>query len=155
MNATAASPDAGSPAFQALLQRLVAQHGFAPLGETDFDAWAAAPGHAVVLFLEDPVRYPECWDMAVVLPELLKSLPGRLRAGLLAPQQARALQPRFGFKRWPAAVFLQDGGYVGAIEGMLDWQPFLQEMRAMLARPVSRAPSIGIAVKAADAPSCH
>jgi hydrogenase-1 operon protein HyaE len=54
----------------------------------------------------------------------------------------------------PALLFLRDGAYVGVIEGLRDWSEFVAEVRQMLAAPVSRPPSIGIAVTAAQS-GCH
>lgn len=147
--------DAGSNALAGLMRRLEQENGFAALDANTFDAYVAAPGNSVVLFLDDPVRYPEAWDVAVVLPEVLKAFAATLRAGMLGPEEARKLQPRFGFSRWPALVFLRGGEYVGTIEGMLDWEPFVRQVAQMLEKPTGRAPTIGIAVRNASASGCH
>ncbi|PIV76734.1 MAG: hydrogenase, partial [Rhodocyclales bacterium CG17_big_fil_post_rev_8_21_14_2_50_68_7] len=69
---------------------------------------------------------------------------------------ARRLAPRYGFGIWPALVFLRDGGYVGVIEGMRNWQEYRREVAAMLDRPVRRAPVPGAAVRAEGvAGTCH
>ncbi len=39
----------------------------------------------------DPVQYPECLDVAVVLPELLRAFPGRFRAGIPAVEMEPAV----------------------------------------------------------------
>ena len=143
-------------AFVALTKRLTERHGFARLDEAAFEAFAAGAGDRVVLFAEDPARVPETWDVAVVLPEVLKTLGKRLHAGVLDVTSARKIAPRFGFRTWPALVFLRDGGYVGTIEGMRDWDMYLAEVSAMLGKPVGRAPSVGITVCAESAPhACH
>lgn len=139
-------------AFVALTERLAERHGFDRLDEAAFEAFAAGAGDRVVLFAEDPARVPETWDVAVVLPEVLKTLGKRLHAGVLDIASARRLAPRFGFRTWPALVFLRDGGYVGTIEGMRDWGVYLAEVSAMLGKPVGRAPCIGITVCAESAP---
>jgi hydrogenase-1 operon protein HyaE len=144
-----------APTLAALGQRLTAR-GFAAIDATGFDAYAgAAPGDAVVLFAEDPGKVPETWDFAVILPEVLKEQT-TLRAAFLLPEAARQIQPRYGFRTWPALLFLRDGGYVGVIEGIRDWAELQREVAAMLARPVSRPPTLGIAVRS-DAPdsTCH
>ena len=142
--------------FDALMGRLAERNGFARLDAGNFEAFAAGPGDRVVLFAEDPVRVPETWDVAVVLPEVLKSLGGRLQAGVLDIDSARRLAPSYGLRVWPALVFLREGGYVGAIEGMRDWDVYLREMSAMLEKPVGSAPTVGIAVRAEGvAGACH
>lgn len=138
-----------------LLSRLVERHGLPPLDETSLDAFAAAPGLNLIFFPEDPERVPESWDVASILPDLLKSLPEPCRAGVVPPFSGRLLRGRYGFKRWPALVFLRDGGYLGAIEGMKDWAAFVADARAILARPASRPPlGIDIPVEGGSA-SCH
>lgn len=143
-------------AFAVLLDRFEKLHGFARLDEAGFEEFAAASGDCVVLFAEDPARVPETWDVAVVLPEVLKGLDGRLRAGVLDMASARRLAPRYGFGTWPALVFLRDGAYVGVIEGMRDWAVYRREVFAMLDKPAGRAPTLGVAVRAEGASgACH
>jgi hydrogenase-1 operon protein HyaE len=51
---------------------------------------------------------------------------------------------------------LADGKYVGAIDGLRNWQEYLDELGALLAAPPTRAPSIGIAVAGeGDGRHCH
>jgi hydrogenase-1 operon protein HyaE len=138
-----------------LLDRLVAQAAATVLDPATFDAWAAEPGHALLVFTEDPVLYRETLDLAVIVPELAAALPGRFRTGVLLPVPARAIAGRYGFRRWPALVLLKDGRYVGAIDGLRDWQVYLDEMAALLAAEPVRPPSIGIAVTAAGEPPGH
>ena len=139
--------------FPALLDRLVAQRGLADLAAEDFDAFAQAPGEAVVLLVEDPERGGEHWDLAVIFCDLLAAAGGGLRTGLLRPEAAVRFQPRFGINRLPALLFLRDGGYVGALEGLRDWSEFVSACREMRKRPLGRVPGIAIAV--ASSSGCH
>ncbi len=145
-------------ALHPLLARLASSLD-APVLEADaFDVWASQGGRALVVFTEDPVLYRETLDLAVIVPELAAAFPGRFRTALLLQAAARVIAPRYGFRRWPALVLLQEGRYVGAIDGLRDWQEYLEEMNRLLAAQPTRPPSIGIAVKAAgqgDAPACH
>jgi hydrogenase-1 operon protein HyaE len=153
---TAAAPRQRHP----LLERLIGQLGAPTLDAANFDAWTEQPGAALLVFTEDPVMYRETLDLAVIVPELAQALPGRFRTGVLLPAAARAIAPRYGFRRWPALVLLKDGRYVGAIDGLRDWQDYLDELTRLLAAEPTRAPSIGIAVAAAGTDSsspagCH
>jgi hydrogenase-1 operon protein HyaE len=142
--------------FDKLLERLRAQSRIVLLDEEGLESFVMQGGDGVVLFMQEPDQQPETWDVAVILPEVLKLFAGRLRAGIVQPELARQNKARFGITRWPALVFVRDGGYVGAIEGMRDWQEYAREIGAMLEKPVGRAPSVGIPVMAADSStSCH
>jgi len=145
-------------ALHPLLARLVQQTAAAVLGPDTFDAWAGQPGAAMVVFAEDPDRSKETLDMAVIVPELHAARAGGFRVALLPPDTARALAPRYAFARWPAFVILRDGHYVGAVDGIRDWDVYVAELDRLLAAEPTRPPTVGIPVIAAGAsasPSCH
>jgi len=157
MNASIAPP-ATLPALHPLLARLVAQTGAAVLELEAFDAWSNAPGAAMLVFAEDPERYKETLDLAVIVPELHAARAKQFRVALLTPAAARALAPRYGFARWPAFVMLRDGNYVGAVDGLRDWDVYIGELDRLLAAKPSRPPTVGIVVKPAGdsaPPACH
>jgi hydrogenase-1 operon protein HyaE len=143
-----------APTLAALSERLCAR-GFAALDATSFDEFAGVAGNAVVLFADDPIRGGETWDVAVVLPEVLRGMATPVRAGFLLPDAARLVQPRYGFGTWPALLFLRDGDYVGVIEGMRDWDVYQREIEEMLVKPTTRPPALGIAVRGGDASDKH
>jgi hydrogenase-1 operon protein HyaE len=151
-------PVASAAALHPLLTRLVAQTGAAVLDPETFDAWANRPGAAMVVFAEDPERFKETLDLAVIVPELHASRPQQFRVALLPTAAARALAARFGFLRWPAFVMLRDGQYLGAVDGIRDWDVYVNELDRLLAAAPSRPPTVGIPVNAAGesaSPSCH
>jgi hydrogenase-1 operon protein HyaE len=100
-----------------LLARLSAGFGFRTLDAADFDTLGAGSGHVLLVFTEDPERYRETLDLAVIVPELTREFSGRFAVVVLLPEAARAIAPRYGFRRWPAVVLLRNGDYVGAIDG--------------------------------------
>lgn len=141
-----------------LLARLCAALEAPLVDANGFDAWAAQQGAALVVFTEDPVLYRETLDLAVIVPELAQAFPGHFRTAVLLQAAARAIAPRYGFRRWPALVLLKDGRYVGAIDGLRDWTDYVAELDRLLAASPTRPPSVGIAVMAAghgNSPSCH
>jgi len=145
-------------AVHPLIERLCATLAAPLLDAAGFDAWTNAAGHALAVFTEDPAQHHETLDLAVIVPELARAFPARFRAGVLLQAAARALAPRYGFRRWPALVLLKDGRYVGAIDGLRDWQEYVDELGTLLNAEPTRPPSIGIAVRTAgegDAPHCH
>jgi len=145
LSTAASTTDAGTA--HPLVAQLAARHGFAELSVDTFDAWAGAPGRALVVFTEDPVRYKETLDLAVIAPEIVRAFPGVFRAGVLLPEAARAVAVRYGFRRWPALVVLDGGGYVGAIDGLRNWDEYLIDVAALATAAATRPPSVGIAVR--------
>jgi len=132
-----------------LIAQLFAKHAFTEVCADNFAAFTGAQGHVLLLFTEDPFRIKETLDLAVIVPEIARAFPGRFAVGVLLPEAARALQPRYGFRRWPAVVMLKDGQYVGAIDGLRNWDEYLEDVARLLAAAPTRPPAVGIAVKGA------
>jgi hydrogenase-1 operon protein HyaE len=128
----------------ARLLTLFSQHvqtrGYRAPSQAQVEEVATAPGQAVLFFVDDPRRAPECWDVAVVLPDLLAAFAPGARVALLDPTVAKAVAPRFGVSIWPSLVFLRDGEYLGVIERMRDWDEYAQRIPAILARAPSAPP---------------
>jgi hydrogenase-1 operon protein HyaE len=150
---------ATSTALHPLLRRLLDLTAAPVLDGQSFERWTRQPGHALLVFADQPVQLRETLDLAVIVPELAAALPGRFRVGVLLAEPARALAVHFGIRRWPALVLLKDGGYVGSVEGLRDWQVYLDELTRLLAAEPTRPPSIGIALRAQSAAAaaghCH
>jgi hydrogenase-1 operon protein HyaE len=140
-----------------LIAQLFAKHRFTELTTANFTAWTQAPGHTLLFFVEDPGRYKETLDLAVIVPELYRAFPGRFSVGVLLPEAAREIAVRYGFRRWPAFVILADGKYVGAVDGLRNWDEYLNEVARLLEAAPTRPPTLGIAVKGGGegAGSCH
>ncbi len=153
--APAPAPAAAGAALHPLLQRLLRDTDGALLDAAAYDAWAGAAGAAMVVFAESPERQKETLDLAVVAVELHALAAKSFRVALLTPDAARAIAPRYGFARWPAFVLLRDGGYVGAVDGLRDWDVYVAELRRLLAAAPTRPPGVGIPVAAAgDSAGC-
>ncbi|MBX9612553.1 MAG: hydrogenase [Burkholderiales bacterium] len=166
MNATLESPfrplevpqPTNDPAAP-LVMRLARDFGAAWVDEKSVVDWSAGAGDRVVLLAGDAVRFPEGQDVAAVLPELMKSLPGRFAVAVVPRDSEDAVARRYGSQRWPTLLFFRDGQYVTAIAGMQNWDVYLKAMAAALAMPPSRPPTIGIPVvsqtgQSSDS-SCH
>lgn len=153
MSAEAIAAAVGPRALHPLLERLIGLSAATVLDPDGFDAWAGEPGAALLVFTEDPAQYRETLDLAVIVPELIGALPGRFRTGVLLPAAARALAPRYGFRRWPALVLLKDGRHVGAVDGLRDWQVYLDELSRLLDSEPTRPLTVGIAVTAEGDPA--
>jgi hydrogenase-1 operon protein HyaE len=140
-----------------LVAQLFSKHGFAEVTVASFPEWTQAPGRTLLVFIEDPGRFKETLDLAVIVPELCRAFPGRFKVGVLLPEAAREIAVRYGFRRWPAFVMLADGKYVGAVDGLRNWDEYLTEVARLIASEPTRPPTLGIAVKGGGegAGNCH
>jgi len=148
-----ASASVSVPTLELLRARLSSQ-GFLALGAdlSDRALREAAPGatNLVILPLDDPAQRPEFFDLAVVLPEVLGQFEtGAFRVVFTCPPQSAQIVRRFGVLRHPALVFLREGHYVGAIEGLRDWQDYLQSFAQLRTQAPQPAP-IPLAVAGAQ-----
>lgn len=137
-----------------LVTRLIEVHGAVRLDEASFDAFAAEPGEAVLFFTEDPMRFREVLDLAVILPEVRAAASCPFRIGVLPPPLANAKAATYGVRRWPALVFLRAGAWLGNIEGLRDWSEYTALAEAALQGGTRPLPPKVIPVAAAGAPSC-
>lgn len=124
---------------------LLTRYGYPSLTPETLPDFLAQPGESVLFFVEDPQRFGETLDLAVILPELVAASPRPLRAGVLMPAAAQALAPRYGIQRWPALVFVRGSEYLGTLEGIRDWSEYLRVVPELLAAagtpvPVSAVP---------------
>jgi len=142
-------PGADILASYPLVEQLFSRHGCTAVEPDGIDAFLARPGHALLVFTEDPMRFKETLDLAVIVPQLQRAFPGRFVVGVLLPEAARKLQARYGFNRWPALVMLKDGQYVGVIEGLRNWDEYVSEVQALLSAAPTRPPTVGIPVRGA------
>jgi len=144
------------PAVHPLIEQLFSRFHFAEVDGGTVDAFVRERGTSMLVFLEDPLRVRETLDLAVIVPQLAQAFPGRFQVGVVLPQAARLLQPRYGFRRYPAFVMLRDGGYLGTVEGLRNWEEYLAEVARLLELAPSRPPGIGINVQSAGSgTTCH
>ena len=124
-----------------LIRMLVETHGYPEVDAGTVDDFLAAHEHAVLFFAGDAERLVESNDVAVILPELVKALDGRLVPALVAKEAERDLQLRYRFNKFPTLVLCRHGAYLGTIAGVQDWQDYLRDISALLNGPVSEPPS--------------
>ncbi|MGE0054830.1 MAG: hydrogenase-1 expression HyaE [Hyphomicrobium sp.] len=120
-----------------LIEALITRHGFACVDETTVDTFLAAHETALLFFPGDAERLVESNDVAVILPEIMKAYGTRITPALVASASERTLQKRYLFNAFPTIVFLRQGGYLGHLSRVLDWQDNLSEIPAILARDVT------------------
>lgn len=155
MTTTLAERPAAHTNEHLLVQRLVNEFQAVWITPESLPAFTqATTGEQVLLFTGDPVRFPECLDVAVVLPELQRAFPGRIAIGVVCRDCEDDVARRYGVQRWPSMVFLRGGQYVATIAGMLDWTDYLARVAEVLAMPASRPPIALLSPHAADS-HCH
>ncbi len=129
-----------------LIQRLFDEYHYPEITLDNHESFIAQPGTNVLFFAGDPKRYKETTDVAVVLPELAKAFHGYLNPGVVSNSVERQLQSLYGFKAWPALVFVREGGYLGAITGIKNWGDYLQEIQSLLTAEPTRPPGFKIPI---------
>lgn len=132
-----------------LIQRLFDDYGYAEVTLASHDAFIHQPGISVLFFAGDPKRFLETTDVAVVLPELVKSFQGKLTPGVVAAEAEKGLQQHYRFTAWPALVFLREGGYLGTISGIKNWNEYLHEIAELLAADAKPLPGFKVPVVSA------
>jgi len=130
-----------------LIQRMIEQHGYPLLGRDDIDEFIERQQECVLFFTEDPERFPESNDVAMILPELVREYGGRFGAAVIERASERELQARYGFNEWPALVFLRRGRYLGAICRVQDWAEYLAQINRLLAAEPRSTPVFPAAVE--------
>jgi hydrogenase-1 operon protein HyaE len=119
-----------------VVQRLVREHGARWIDRANLGELLQAPV-SVLFVVGDVVRHPEGLDVAVVLPELMRSFPERFVLGIARGADAEELAARFSVRAQPALLFFRAGAFVSAITGMHDWSVFVDKVRAALAAAAS------------------
>ncbi len=128
-----------------LIDRLSEELNYPLLDLSNIDAFLTQHEHSVLFFTEDIVRFQESNDVAVVLPELITAFPD-LAPAVIARKDEKKLQSVYGFRAWPALVFMRGDQYLDAITGIQDWTEYLTQIKTILTSEHSRPLSIGIPV---------
>jgi hydrogenase-1 operon protein HyaE len=128
-----------------LVDRLSEELNYPLLNLTNIDEFLAQNEHSVLFFTEDANRFAETNDVAVVLPELLQVFVDLIPA-VIARDDEKKLQSRYGFMSWPALVFMRGDKYLDAITGIQDWGEYLEQINKIISSETSRPKAIGIPV---------
>lgn len=138
-----------------LVKRLTSEFHYPLLDNTEhLETWTQSAENSVIFLPANPQHYPETLDVAIILPELVKSFAGKLQAAVAGEAYAKTLAAQYAITEWPALLFLRYGEYLGSIARVRDWQVYLDKIQGLLAATPSKAPGIGIAVVSAQT-SCH
>lgn len=139
-----------SQAATSLLERL-ARNGYPRIEAAQLDQLAEQTPHLLVMLNEDPFKYPEVSDNAVIVPEVLRALPADAFHVVFADlPDSRLIARRYGIVKFPALLFLRQNQYVGVIAGLMNWPEIVQAVADKLTQPLSRPPSVGVPVCSAQ-----
>lgn len=127
--------------FSPLLDSVIERQGYRVVAIDELDAVAQETPLVMLFLCGDHRRLAESNDVAVVLPELEKALDGYATVLAARREDERELQRRYRFTAFPALVFLRNGGWLGAIEGIRDWSDYLVEIPEILGREPSPPPA--------------
>jgi len=115
-----------------LIKKMTEQYKYQVLNEDNIDQFIKSHENCILFFAENPVRYPESDDVAMILPELVKEYGYRFTAALIEQKSERVLQRRFGFVRWPTLVFLKKGQMLGYISKVQNWNEYIIKINDLL-----------------------
>lgn len=129
--------------LEGAIARMQQKHGFVRVAA---DAPQFPAGLAALLLTDDPQRNLEVLDACVILPEALKALGQEVARHVAGPDAAVGLMKAWGVARAPSVVFLRDGEYAGALNGIRNWTEYRDEVARLLSGPAQPKP-IGIPVR--------
>ena len=132
-----------------LIEQMIETYDYPVVAEDTLEAFLSTNEECVLFFTEDPERFPESNDVAMILPELVKEYEHRFAAAVVGQKSQRQLQSRFGFNEWPSLVFFRDGQYLGAISRVQNWTDYIVGINAILQSQPQEAPGFGIPVVSA------
>lgn len=108
-------------------------------------AFRETPGLAVLALVDDPVRFKETFDMAVIAPEIKKLFGATLSEfGFTDPSVGRRIASSMGIHRLPAIAVFRYGEMMGAIEGLRAWREYEEELVKILTSDAAPKKTIAI-----------
>lgn len=117
-----------------LIDRLVREQGLPVLDRDGVGAFARQQEYCVLCFFNDPKANPENFDVAVILPEILKAFPA-IRGAIIDPQAAAQLIGEYGVGAFPALVFLCKGQVRSLLARVHSWSEYHAHSRQLFDAP--------------------
>jgi len=137
-----------------LIKTMIEQYNYPVLNVDTLDEFIQSQQECVLFFTENPTRFPESDDVAMILPELVKEYGNRFSAAVIEQDSQRKLQARYDFKEWPTLVFLRHGDYLGHISRVQDWNEYIMQINELLTSEPKKVFGIGVPVETAPATGC-
>ncbi|SFV58875.1 Hydrogenase maturation factor HoxO/HyaE [hydrothermal vent metagenome] len=131
--------------FPELVEQLITKHHYPLLIESDIEKFIKKHHYSVLFFCNDTKLFPETLDVAVILPELISAFDGKIIPAVVSRDDEINIQRHYGFTTWPSLVFFKDGGYLGTISKVRNWDEYISEIKTfMMSKPTT--PPIKIAL---------
>jgi len=137
-----------------LIKTMIEQYNYPVLNVDNVDEFINSQNECVLFFTENPTRFPESDDVAMILPELVKEYGNRFNAAVIEQDSQRKLQTRYDFREWPTLVFLRKGEYLGAISRVQDWNEYIIQINTFLTDGPKKIIGIGVPIETASTSSC-
>ena len=119
-----------------LIRALGERTGLPFVDEASIDAFLApAVGEAantILFFTGDPKQRSESDDVAVVLPEILRTFAGRLRGAVVLRPAEEKLKARFNVVVMPSLVVTRRDLPIGVRGKIRDWSDYMEKIGAWL-----------------------
>jgi len=127
-----------------LINLLTEQHHYPLLSADTLDEFLQHNECVVLFFTEEPTRYPESNDVAVILPELVAAFPDRFVPAVVDRSLEATLKDTYNITVWPTLVFLRQGRYLGKITKVRDWSEYMESIPEILQHQAGHNPGLGI-----------
>ncbi len=127
-----------------LIDQLINLHRYPRLSADNLDDFMDRDVTLALFLTEDPNRYPESNDVAVILPELMSAFPDRFEAVVVDRALESLFKERYDVAVWPCLVFVRHGRYLGKINKVRDWSDYMALIPEILDRQPRHNPGVGI-----------
>ena len=145
------------PENHPLFNRLWTTEGFERLTSESVEKFLDTPGLKIALFGDDPNNQKETLDILVIGAELKKAIEAALApengAWMSDVKEGSALAARWGMRKLPAVALFRGSVYLGACQGLKDWDEYLRELAEIAAR--TEAPKRTISILPAGGQADH
>ncbi len=123
-----------------LIERLTTEFGYPRLRTAEaVTVFGKRPGVHCLFVPGDPAKNLESTDAAVILPELVQAFQGAFDCAVVDESIDYAVREAAGVFKTPLMIFLREGGQIGTIPKVRDWDDYLARISRILA---TEAPEI-------------
>ncbi len=129
-----------------LIKKLIDELNYPVLNLSNIDDFLLTHEYSVLFFTEDANRIAESNDVAVILPELVKSFP-LLNPAIIARSDEEKLKSLYGFLSWPALVFMRRNTYLDTITRVQDWGYYMEKIKQIISSAEKKSSMINIPIK--------